>query len=188
MQLVNGSTCAPVLGSWFRCVMKKVQFLYSKIIFNKYNCIHHRTHTITPRYICLHCLSLFGTESFFLIFKIRTEQCGTHVAMSAGGKKTVPPDNWALVHLLKFHTRTALFKFSLISYWFWEYNSYTADWCNFRPYSSASFFSSPRSNPFKSRAISNCTKPSDVPVVFAREKRWPCTLMTNSKSENSQKA
>lgn len=187
MQLVHGSTCTPVPGSWFRCVRKKCNFFIPKLFLtNTTAYITEHTKLLQGMLVCIVCLCL--EQKVFFSFQIRTQQCGTHVAMSAGGKKTVPPDNWALVRLLKFHTQTALFKFSLISYWFREYNSYPADWCNFHPYSSASFFSPPRSNPFKSRAISNCTKPSDVPVVFAREKSWPCTLMTNSKSENSQKA
>lgn len=59
----------------------------------------------------------------------------------------------------------------------------------FTSHSNAWFYSlSHISNPFKSKAISNLTKLSDIAIESVREKSWPCTLMTNSKSENGQKS
>lgn len=50
----------------------------------------------------------------------------------------------------------------------------------FTSHSNAWFDSLSRSsNPFKSKAISNLTKLSDIATESVIEKSWPCTLMTN---------
>lgn len=55
--------------------------------------------------------------------------------------------------------------------------------------SNAWFYSFSRSsNPFKSKAISDLTKLSDIAIESVTEKSWPCNLMTNSKSENGRKS
>lgn len=76
---------------------------------------------------------------------------------------------------------------SLISYWFRTHNSYPADWYNFHPTQlSASVFFFFFSSLFQSFPKQEYIKPlsselSDVgtAIASAREKSWPCTLMTN---------
>lgn len=64
--------------------------------------------------------------------KSRLRKAGTTIVMSVGGMRSVPPDNWALVHLSKFHTQHR-YSNSPISHWFRTHNSYPADWPNFHP-------------------------------------------------------